>query len=366
MYQKRKILHFVSGLEVGGTETQLLRTLPLLEDFMDNQVCCFNGNGPIGIALKEKGIKVHYLNFKGRKDIAVFWRLGKVIKEFKPDIIVTYLIHCDLIGRFWGRFFGVKKIVCSQRGSLLQWEYLRFFDRLSRFLVTKYIVQTNTAKNELIKKLRAHKNKFIVIPNGIDLSTFDFTIDIHAKKNELQMDADYTTIVCVSKLRDGKGHEYLLEAFEKIYKTNKKVVLLIVGDGEKNEILQSQISGYKSINNIRFLGDRTDVKEILKVSDIFVLPTLGEGMSNAILEAMASGIPVITTNIDANKDLIENNKTGILVPIKSSSEIREAIETLISNSGMKQYIGQEAKKEILKKYNMPIIVSKIRFFLENL
>lgn len=364
--QRKKILHFVSGLEVGGTETQLLRILPLLKDKFDNEVCCFNGNGSIGVAMEEKGIKVHYLYFRGRRDIMVFWRFGKVIKKIKPDILVTYLIHCDLIGRFWGRVFGVKKIVCSQRGSLLQWEYLRFFDRLSKFLVTKYTVQTDIAKKELMKKLGASEDKFVIIPNGIDLGKYDFKIDILAKKNELQVDPNDIIIACVGKLRAGKGHEYLLEAFENAYKHNKKVTLLIVGNGERIKLLQKQVSVYESKNNIHFLGDRIDVREILKVSDIFALPTLGEGMSNAILEAMASGLPIITTNISANKDIIENEKTGILVPIKNSDAIYKSIKTLAENPKMRKQLGQEAKKEILKKYNMPIIVSKIFLFLENL
>lgn len=364
--QRKKILHFVSGLEIGGTETQLLRILPLLEEKFNNEVCCFNSKGPIGLALEEKGIRVHYLYFGGRRDIAVFWRFGKVIRKFKPDILVTYLIHCDLIGRFWGRIFGVKKIVCSQRGSLLQWEYLRFFDRLSKFLVTKYTVQTNTAKNELMKKLRAPKNKFVVIPNGIDLAKYDFEIDILTKKNELQIDPSNIIIACVGKLRAGKGHEYLLEAFESVYKQNQEVTLLIVGGGEKINSLRSQISSYESKNNVHFLGDRTDVGEILKVSDIFVLPTLGEGMSNAILEAMASGLPVITTNISANKNIIENGETGILVPTENSEAIYKAIKILIESPEMRKRLGQEAKKEILEKYNTPIIASKIFLFLKNL
>lgn len=364
--QRNKILHFVSGLEVGGTETQLLRILPLLEEKFNNEVCCFNGNGPIGADLEREGIKVHYLHFKGRLDIAVFWRLGKVIRNFKPDIMITYLIHCDLIGRFWGRIFGIKKIICSQRGSLLQWEYLRFFDKLSKFLVTKYTVQTNTAKKELMKKLGASEDKFVVIPNGIDISKYNFEIDIPAKKNELGINPDNINIVCVSKLREGKGHEYLLEAFENIYRQSQKINLLIVGDGEKINSLRSQIASYKARNNIHFLGDRTDVDEILKISDIFALPTLGEGMSNAILEAMANSIPVITTDISANKDIIKNRTTGILVPIKDSNALCETIKILINNPEIRKRMGQEAKKEISKKYNTPIVVSKIFLFLENL
>ncbi len=364
--QKKKILHFVSGLEVGGAETQLLRVLPLLQKETENVVCCFNDHGPIGERLEKKGVRVHYLNFKGRHDLMVFWRLKKIIREFKPDILVTYLIHCDLIGRFWGRIFGIKKIVCSQRGSLLQWEYLRFFDRMTRFLVTKYTTQTHTAKKELMEKLNTPENKFIVIPNGIDLNDFSFDLDNKKKKNELGINSENTNIICVSKLREGKGHEYLLEAFEKAYTTNQKINLLIVGDGEKKEKLLNQIKGYQSKNNIYFFGDRNDVKEILRISDIFVLPTLGEGMSNAILEAMASKLPIVTTNIKVNEELIRDDETGILVPIKNSTSIMNAIKKLIDNPTLRKKMGEESQKDILKRYDINVITLRISNFLNNL
>lgn len=363
---KKKILHFVSGLEVGGTETQLLRILPLLEKNIENRVCCFNGYGPVGKKLEEKGLKVYYLNFKGRHDMMVFWRLRKAIKEFNPDILVTYLIHCDLIGRFWGRIFGIKKIVCSQRGSLLQWEYLRFFDRLTKFLVTKYTVQTETAKRQLVKKLNAPENKFFVIPNGIDLNDFNFELDIEKKKKAIGINGENINITCVSKLREGKGHEYLFEAFEKIYETNQKINLLIVGDGEKKEELKKQIKNYHSKNNIHFFGDRNDVKEILKISDIFVLPTLAEGMSNAILEAMANGLPIITTSITVNKELIKNGINGILVPPQNSQAIFEAASKLIENESLRIKLGKKAKEVCQNNFELEKISKIIEGFYEKM
>lgn len=363
---RKKILHFVSGLEVGGTETQLLRIVPLLQGDLDNRVCCFSGRGPIGKLLEEKGVKVYYLDFKGRKDIFVYWRFGQVLREYKPDVLVTYLIHCDLIGRFWGRIFGVKKVVCSQRGSLLQWEFLRIFDRLTTFLVTKYLVQTEVAKLELSKKLALSEDRFFTIPNGIDLSEYDFPLDQERKKLELGIPIENKNIVCVSKLRRGKGHEYLLEAFEGLYKKVKNVSLLIVGDGEKRDDLHNQIKDYASKNSIYFLGDRNDVKEILRISDIFVLPTLGEGMSNALLEAMAAELPIIATDIPENRELITNGSTGILVPKQSSIQITNACLRLIENSQLRESLSKSTKEAIRARFEIKHITSCLSEFFQNL
>lgn len=362
---KKRILHLITGLEIGGTEMMLLKTLPKMQNNFDNRVCCIKGHGPIGKKLEEREIKIYYLDLKNIFDIKTIFKFRKVVKEFKPDILVTYLIHADLFGRIFGRIFGVKKIICSQRGSLLQWEFLRFFDRLTKFLVTKYIVQTKTARNKLMKKLIAHENKFVIIPNGIDLNDFNFDLDIAKKKNELGINTENINILCVSKLRDKKGHEYLLEAFEKIFETNQKLNLLIVGNGGNKKKLLNQIKAYRSKNNIYFLGERNDVKKILRISDIFVLPTLAEGMSNAILEAMAAGKPIITTDIPENRELIEKNKTGILVPVKDTERLSQAINNLIANPDLAKKLGFRTRQYVNSNYSLEKAISNLSIFFSS-
>jgi len=233
MKKKKRVLHLITGLEIGGAENMLLKTLPKMQDVFDNRVCCIMGRGPVGEKLEKAGVVVCYLDLKNVFDYSVVGRFKEVVDKFQPKILVTYLIHADLFGRIWGRIFGIKKIICSQRGSLLQWEFLRLFDKLTKSLVTKYIVQTGAAKRELMKKLGLPESKFEIISNSIDLSDFEFEIDKIAKKNELGIDVKNVNVVCVSKLRRGKGHTFLLEAFEKVFAINKKLNLLIVGDGEE-------------------------------------------------------------------------------------------------------------------------------------
>lgn len=370
---KKKILHLITGLEVGGTEMMLLKTLPRLQGDFDNYVCCIIGHGPIGKRLEKAGIHVHYLELKNIFDVGAVWKFRKVVKEFRPDILVTYLIHADLFGRVFGRLFGIRRIICNQRGKLLQWEFLRIVDRATKFLVTKYIVQTETAKQELMRKLHLPGGRFEVIPNVIDPAEFNFEIDIKKKREELDLSPDDIVIICVSKLRRGKGHEYLLEAFETLSLQTKrgdskigKPKLIIVGDGEQKETLLKQVGGYTSKPDILFLGNRTDVKEILAISDIFVLPTLGEGMSNAIMEAMASGLPVITTDIPENCELIENGGNGILIPPMDTDSLVQTMENLLNNTRQRDLLRKNAKNQILKLFNINTTISKLEQLLLSL
>lgn len=392
---RKKILHLITGLEIGGAEMMLLKTLPRLQDDFDNRVCCIRGHGPIAEKLENAGVPVVFLNLNGISNtIAAIFRFRKIILDFRPDILVTYLIHADLFGRIFGRLFGIRKIICNQRGKLLQWEFLRILDRATKSLVTKYIVQTETAKRELMRTLRLPEAKFTVIPNTINVQEFEFKLNKDEKRKNLGLSASDIVVTCVSKLRRGKGHEYLLEAFESLAchsspllchsrgdgnpvsfchpelisgsSPRKSLKLLVVGDGEQKQELLNQVENYASKSSILFLGNRDDVKEILKISDIFVLATEGEGMSNAIMEAMASGLPVITTDIPENRELIENDRTGILVSPKDSDAIAQPIEVLFSNKPERKRLGENAYKYITENFMLPVITKKMSDFYRTL
>ncbi len=364
MKKKKKILHLITGLEVGGAEMMLLKTLPRLQDTFDNRVCCIRGRGPMAEKLQEAGIPVFFLDLKSFFDLGSILRFRRIVKDFQPKILVTYLIHADLFGRVFGRVFGIRKIVCNQRGKLLQWEFLRILDRLTTCLVTKYIVQTSVAREELVQKLHLPEERFEIIPNAIDTKEFDFTFDTEKKQKELNILPNETTLICVSNLRRNKGHEYLLEAFEKIEKHNIK--LLIVGDGERKEELKNQTKNYTSRKRILFLGKRYDVKELLKISTIFILPTLGEGMSNAIMEAMACGVTVITTDIPENRELINHEKTGILVPPRNSDALAKAIERLIADPMLRDRLGASARTSIEEHFDVSVVTKRMQSFLKSL
>ncbi len=359
MLEKKKILHLITGLEIGGAEMMLLKTLPHLQNDFDNRVCCIRGHGPIGKQLEVAGISVLYLDLKLISVPVAILRFWRIVEEFSPDILVTYLIHADLFGRILGRLFGIKKIVCNQRGKLLQWEFLRFFDRATKFFVTKYIVQTEITKNELMGKLRLPDEKFVVIPNAINVSEFNFEVDSAKKRAEIGLGSNDMIIICVSKLRRGKGHEYLLEAFESISQRHHNTHLLIVGDGERRGELMHQIGTYQSKSNVHFLGNRNDVKELLKISNVFVLATEGEGMSNAIMEAMASSLPIITTDIPENRKLIRHGDTGILVPKKDSLSIATSVESFLNGEKNLSLLAGNAKRRVATDFDMPVIIRRI-------
>jgi glycosyltransferase involved in cell wall biosynthesis len=363
--KKKKILHLITGLEIGGAEMMLLKTLPQMQDVFDNRICCITGHGPMGEKLEKAGIVVYYLDLKNIFDLGIIWRFRKIIKEFRPEILVTYLIHADLFGRIFGRIFGIKKIICSVRVKLIQTKYLPllFSDALTSPLVTHYHFNSQTVAEMYRKFFFLPKSKITVIPNGLEIEKYDIRINIKNKKESLGIYQDKIIIGCVAKLRKQKGYKYLVSAFAEVLKNNKDVFLLLVGDGDERENIEKQIRYLNIANDVMLLGNRDDIPEILQIIDIFVFPTLFEGMSNALMEAMAAGKPIIATDIPENRELIENKKTGLLVPIEKSVALAQSIEELLGDENERETIGNNAKQKSLENFAIDIVTSKlVRFF----
>lgn len=366
--EKKKILHLITGLDIGGAEMMLLKTLPRMQDSFDNRVCCIMGRGIMGQKLEAAGVPVYYLDLKNIFDFLVILRFKKVLQEFRPDILVTYLIHADLFGRIFGRIFGVKKIICSVRVKLIQAKYipLLFLDALTFPFVDHYHFNSQTTADMYHSLFFLPKRKITVIPNGIELEKYDISIDKGAKREELGLAKDKIIIGCVAKLRKQKGHKYLIEAFAEIARKRNDAILILVGDGAEKSNIENQINKLKIKDKVVLLGNRNDIPEILQVIDIFVLPTLFEGMSNAVLEAMAGGKPIIATNIQENRELIRNGESGILFSTKNIRELSKILATLMENDSKRDLIARNAKDVAFSKYAINIITDSMTNFLKSI
>lgn len=367
MIQKKKILHIIQSLGNGGWENALLRLLPLLTDEFEHHIITLRELGELAPQFTEKGISVTTIHWKGFFDFAGYQRLHSETRQLAPDVVITYLFHADVIGRL----FLQKKIsapVIPFLGTTYNYpKYLpaKIFERLTKKYAHHYLANSPAVRDFYIKGIGVPKEKITTIPTGINVDYFDsIPTDLKLRESLNMIPTDFV-IICVANLHPNKGHRYLLEAFENIYREYPAAHLLIVGDGIERDNLRNQIRTYTSKNNISFLGRRTDVPQLLKISDCFVLPTLFEGMSNAIMEAMASRLPVITTNIPENKVIIKNGETGILVETRSADEIANSIQKII-DSNSKSLLGDNARNFIKENFSIALSAKKLSNFLSTL
>lgn len=376
---QKKILHIIQSLGNGGCENMLLRTLPLLDEF-DHKIITLKELGELAPKFVSAGIAVETIHCDHIFDISGIKRLRKLVREEKADIIITYLFHADMLGRLALHRVTKSPILPFLRTTYNHPRYLaaRILEWLTKPLVKQYLANSEAVKEFYTKHLGIAPEKITVIPNGIDTNYFDSVIPDPKLKELLGIGPDDFVIICVANLHINKGHRYLLEAFEQLHtppyhpglnpESNPKqnFKLLIVGDGNEKENLFHQIEGYRSQENILFLGRRADVPKLLKISNLFILPTLFEGQSNAIMEAMASGLPVITTDIPENRALIENDISGILVPTHQTKEISEAILAIRDDVSLEQELGKIAKYFLKENYSLEKTTYKLSNFLKKM
>jgi glycosyltransferase involved in cell wall biosynthesis len=297
--------------------------------------------------LNKDKFAVHTINMMGTKIIGPFFDQRKIlpiIKEINPEIIHAQGISTSGISGFTAflikNLLKIPYVVYGRGGDVYPFKAEKILVKAILNEADSIIALTKSMKKEM-QKISA--KEISVIPNGIDIDRFN---DSSPKFSE-SLD---TKIIFVGNLRPEKGVSYLIEAIGHITKKYINSRLLIVGEGPQKENLEKLVNKLNINNRVIFSGKVTtdEVPVYLKNSDIFVLPSLQEGFPNVLLEAMASGLPVVATDVNGINEIIEDIKNGFLVQSKNSEEIAKKILLLINNNDLRKNICDENRKKAAK------------------
>ncbi len=350
-----KVLHFITGLQVGGAEKMLLRTIPKLEG--EHIVCSIIPKAPIGELLEKKGILVEYLNITSFFHIARLWKLVRLIKQERPDMLVTYLLHADILGRVIGRLTGIPIIICSLRCAHQDKKILVWLDRITSGLADYYIAVSEAVAQWAINILKVNPKHISVITNGIDISEVENT---HISQDNVNKKYVGTVISYIGRLDPQKGITYLLKSIVLLRQSyHKPFTILIIGDGPLKAEVEQIISDEKIGDIVKILGFQKNVAHFLAISDIIVSPTLFEGLSNSLMEAMAAGKPVITTDIPENRTLIQSDINGILVQPKNAQALTDAQKDLLEDPQKAANLGMAARLTIHKFFTIEKTIQQL-------
>jgi glycosyltransferase involved in cell wall biosynthesis len=359
---KARVVHVISSLQSGGAENMLLRTLPPLnDDEFEQIVVTLFRQGELAPKLRKKGIKSVNIGLSSLADTRSMKKLKDEVSKYKPGLVITYLFHAHYIGRLYLQERISAPVIPFLRTTYNFPRYVpvRLLERITKGLVRHYFANSEAVKDYYVKNMRVSPPKITVIPNGIDLTIFDRARASRVVR-ELNLPHRRFVISCVANLAQNKGHTFLLEAFEKMFQSNKNLWLLLVGEGREEKALKRQIERYVSRGHIKFLGRRHDVPDILAASDAFVLPTLFEGMSNAVLEAMAAGLPVVTTDIPENRAIITDGVNGFLVKKGDPQTIQDTLKKVIGDDRLRERVGREARAHIAEHFEISKVAQKWR------
>jgi glycosyltransferase involved in cell wall biosynthesis len=274
------------------------------------------------------------------------FKLRKIIKKEKPDILHCILFHANIIGRLAA--VGLKCKVISSIRAREDNKPRNLFDKITQGLVDVYTTNSNALK-DFVQSYGIDKNKIKVIENGIDFTKF---------KNTCVKTG--STLISVANLRKQKDYPTLLRALAIVQK-KREVELLIVGSGtdyeDEAKTVTDTIDELK-LKNVKLLGYRKDVQELLSTSNIWISSTLYEGQSNSLLEAMMMKKTIITTDIPENSEVVRNEKEALLVPIQSPEKMADAIMRILDDKHLAFELATAAYNRV-QKYDINNTINEL-------
>ncbi len=313
------------------------------------------------LTLPELVRRIHPIN-----DFKALLRLIKIFREERPHIVHTHTSKAGILGRWAAHLAGAPVIIHTPHGHVF-WGYFGkgitaiyiFLERVTAYITDKIITLTEQEKKDHLKYGIAPENKFAVIHSGVDLSKFsDVPVDTAEMKDQLGIPPGVFVVGTVGRLTPVKGHQCLIEAAKKALAAQPGMVFIFLGDGELMNELKTQATASGINDKIRFLGWRPDVAEIMSTFDVFVLPSLNEGMGKVLVEAMAMGKPVIASCIGGIPDLVTNDENGLLFAPADTEAIAKSIEILYRYPGKRKEMGEKGKT-IAMEYSADSMIQKI-------
>ncbi|MBI4765613.1 MAG: glycosyltransferase [Deltaproteobacteria bacterium] len=360
--ERIKVLHLITDLDPGGAEIMLFKLLSAINPLaFESLVVSMTGRGLVGRKIEESGVRILSLNMpKGRVSLTGFIKLIKLLQREKPDILLTWMYHANLLGILAGQFSYRFKVVWNIRCSNVEFERYKkltyWVMKVSAWLssLPAAIIVNSRKGSEFHTALGYHPKQWEIIYNGFDLERFN--IDPSAGKEvrkELEIGNEKLVVGLISRFDPMKDHETFLRAARLLCKKYPDICFLLVGEGVSGEnkfftpyLFDNQLKG-----RLILLGFREDIPRILNALDISTSSSSGEGFPNIIGESMACGIPCVVTDVGDSAFLI--GETGILVPPRDPAALMEGWAELIARKETgRKALGLAARDRISRLFSI--------------
>lgn len=381
----KKILYIVTQSEFGGAQRHVFDLANNFRNEFNIIVVAGNDPAPDNLLTRcnEVGLKTHKFNFLKREidlhnDFRALVEILKFIKIERPDVIHLNSAKAGILGSFAGwlsRFWIEKpKIIYTVHG----WTFLEPISRAKRLLYLwaekisarfrdSLIVLSEKEKKITLLKRLSHPSKITVIPHGIDYEKMSFFLKekarniLNAKIPQGELKFDDFVVGTVANLYQTKGIQYLIEAAKSTISNHQTTIkFIVIGEGKERKELEALIKKYNLENNLFLIGAAPEAYKLFWAFDVFLLPSVKEGMPYAILEAMAAGLPIIATRVGALSEMIEDGISGILIEPQNSEAIKNAITDLSKNPEKRKTLGLQARKRLIENYNINKMFEKTK------
>lgn len=343
MAEKIRVLQVVDGFRMGGAENKLWELVEHLDpQKFESYVANVGPSGPLADRFKGIDVPVFDCSRKHRFDMAPIFKLRKIMRQHKIDVVQNTLFWADVVGSIAARLAGVPVVISwetvTHEGNPYHAQLQRRFGYQIAMKFTDCVAAvSHEIKRSLQSRRKLPPEMIEVIHYGVDLEKFSPDDTKAVKREELGFSANDVAIVIVARLEKVKGHTYFIDSFSKIAAKYPQARAIFVGDGAERAHLEKQAQAAGLNGQLRFLGIRHDVPQILNAVDFFVLPSIaGEGLPNVVLEAMACCKPVVAADVGGTAEAVADGQNGFVFPPKDVDKLAAALEKLIADQKLLQ------------------------------
>jgi glycosyltransferase involved in cell wall biosynthesis len=376
-----KITYLLPNLESGGTERQVLalgrrldraRFSPslvttagggsLYRDFSDVMPVTVHGGDPTQSKRFRSSPREHFRTIR---------LLAGEFRRTRPDILHAYLPSPNVLGPIAAEIGGGTRVIVSKRGLADYKKNFYFLPRLveplGNRLADRILVNSDAVMRDVERTEKHWEGKFRKIYNGVAPIAAWTEEEQRAFRAREGIPAGARVVLCVSNFYPYKGHADLVEAAALVAAAVPEVLFLLVGRDAGTVEHCRNLARERSVDrNIRFLGGRSDVPDLIRASDLFVHPSHEEGFSNAILEAMAGGKPVVAYDVGGNPEAVEDGETGLLVPLRGSEALADAMMCLLRDPELRTNMGEKGRERATEHFSLERMVQEMEGLYESL
>lgn len=364
-----KLIFLITSLDFGGAEAQLVRiAIKLKQAGWCVSVVSMLSPAAYEDTLNAAGVTLHSLNMKrGAAEPAAVLRLVRLLRQEQPAILTTFMYHANLLGRLAGRLARVPAVVSSIRNENFGGPSRERVMRLTDRLATATTTNSRLAATSLLRRRVVPAAKLRVIPNGLDVPHYRWTAEERMlTRTELGVSASGFLWFAAGRLEEQKDYPTLLQAFSKVARKRPEAELRIAGRGSLQETLQGLLQKLGLVDQVAFLGARSDIPRLLAASDSLVLSSAWEGLPNIVIEAMAAGKPVVATETGGVAELVTTGTNGFLVAPGQPAALADAMLSLMELPAEEQNrLGLAGRLQATGNYSIEQVVGKWQaLFLE--
>ncbi|MDO9528060.1 MAG: glycosyltransferase family 4 protein [Syntrophales bacterium] len=367
---KIKAIHIITRLDKGGSAENTLLTLMGLDREIYDVALVRGLSTESNMAEDEsraveesvrdvegEGVRVVTIPSLVRRiqplyDLKAFFTLIKILRQERPDIVHTHTSKAGIMGR-WAAFFSQVPIITHTPHGHVFWGYFGrlktgifiLLEKISALITDRLVMLTEQEKNDHLHFHIAPEDKFTVVHSGINLDKFSkISVEPGVMKRRLGIPEGNLVVGTTGRLTHVKGHRYLIEAAGKIVSFRPDTTFVFLGDGELLDEFKNMAAKFGIEANVKFLGWRSDVTEVMSTFDIFALPSLNEGMGRVLVEAMALGKPIVASDIGGIPDLVVDGENGYLIPVGDVDALAAMIRRLLDDPGKREEMGNAGQR----------------------